>query len=121
MAHHFSHNAPHRPYIHCVDQGERKEKEREEAEISVRHRKPSGREQSSDKKLAGQRRIINQRERVTQRNINQDGGKKRERSDRGRADIRRESADWGRGSELKTSEPADSGRKAALLSFWSVT
>lgn len=67
VAHHFSHNAPHRPYIHCVDQGERKEKEREEAEISVRHRKPSGREQSSDKKLAGQRRIINQRERVTQR------------------------------------------------------
>lgn len=28
VAHHFSHNAPHRPYIHCVDQGERKEKER---------------------------------------------------------------------------------------------
>lgn len=48
-------------------------------------------------------------------------GKKRERSDRGRADIRRESAEWGQGSELKTLEPADSGRKAALLSFWSVT
>lgn len=59
VADHFSHNAPHRPYIHCVGQGKRKEKETG-GEVSVRLQKPCWREQSSDKKLAGQSGIINE-------------------------------------------------------------
>ncbi len=27
VAHHFSHNAPHRPYIHCMHRGEQKKRE----------------------------------------------------------------------------------------------
>lgn len=86
VAHHFSHNAPHRPYIHWVGQGERKEREREEAEVSVRLEKPCGREQSSDKKLAGQYGVINE-QRVMQRYTKL--GTRIEKSDRGRVNIRR--------------------------------